>query len=713
MNKYVGRINKILKKTIGIVIIFIAVLLVCHKENVYAGTPNEVVKLTKDNQVVDQFCGVKSVYILSSSDTGMYSCAGYVKKFYAALYGVNVYSINTYNGPPMVSSDTDKVALIQVSKPQPGDIMQNKERGHVAIVKSVSGNTVTLIEQNWKWSNGYEKSCRINRTITVSSSYFYRLVINGKEVQAASSKVNVPPTDHEVWQMMSAGGVNLRKGRLSSSQLLKVIPYGKIVKVVAKKKDASGSVWAKTTYEGKTGWFMTVFASYAWGKIKATVKDTTPPVISNIKITDLSVNGYTVSCTVTDNIGVSRVQFPTWTTNDGQDDITPNWETATACSGSVSGSTYTFKVRRIEHGNEFGVYNTHIYAYDAKGNRAGAIAELVELGIPELDKDFYSYIKNEKSGKFVTFDKSEKYACVEKYTGYEGQLWKFSKKKNGYYTISNVKTGKRLGISKASDGKTLCVKLMTPKNSNSQMWRVYGVDGKYVITSAVSTYVMSLKNDKTFSGNKLIMSSQSKSSTCDIRLETVEKLDAITFSSVKQMAYNKVELKWNTTDDCSGYMIYKMNSETGKFQRIKKINDSKVDSFIVGVTCGEKSQFVMKTFRADKGGYKYSVYSNIVDITTKLDKPEKAEVAAAENGNVVSWSKVAGAQGFEIYRSVNGGAYKKIGTTSKLRKLVDKQYSTTENLKYKVRAFRELGGKKIRSEYKVVAFAKESLGIGD
>ena len=49
--------------------------------------------------------------------------------------------------------------------------------------------------------------------------------------------------------------------------------------------------------------------------------DGIPPVISNIRISDLSNTGYTITCDVSDNMGVARVAFPTWTNEDWQDDI--------------------------------------------------------------------------------------------------------------------------------------------------------------------------------------------------------------------------------------------------------------------------------------------------------------------------------------------------------------------------------------------------------
>ncbi|WP_410954983.1 GBS Bsp-like repeat-containing protein, partial [Pseudomonas aeruginosa] len=68
--------------------------------------------------------------------------------------------------------------------------------------------------------------------------------------------------------------------------------------------------------------------------------------------------GYTVTCTVTDNVGVTRVAFPSWTHFNGQDDLF--WR-----DGTKSGNTYSFRVNKSEHNGESEWYSTHIYAYDA------------------------------------------------------------------------------------------------------------------------------------------------------------------------------------------------------------------------------------------------------------------------------------------------------------------------------------------------------------
>ena len=113
------------------------------------------------------------------------------------------------------------------------------------------------------------------------------------------------------------------------------------------------------------------------------IQDTVSPVISNVRIFGVSSDGYWVQCDVTDNIGVSKVLFPTWTTANGQDDLAENWETNYA--GQQSGNTWSFYVSNIAHNYESGVYTTHIYAYDAAGNQTSVDAGLVEVPLKQVD----------------------------------------------------------------------------------------------------------------------------------------------------------------------------------------------------------------------------------------------------------------------------------------------------------------------------------------
>ena len=91
--------------------------------------------------------------------------------------------------------------------------------------------------------------------------------------------------------------------------------------------------------------------------------DTEKPVIKNATVSNITDKGFDVSCIATDNVGVDRVYFPTWTKNNGQDDII--WH-----EGKYIGGRWSCHIDTLQHKVETGTYITHVYAYDKAGNQA-------------------------------------------------------------------------------------------------------------------------------------------------------------------------------------------------------------------------------------------------------------------------------------------------------------------------------------------------------
>ncbi len=125
--------------------------------------------------------------------------------------------------------------------------------------------------------------------------------------------------------------------------------------------------------------------TYTVGTISLTVSDPISPTISNVTISNVTTSGYRVSCTVTDNAGIDRVEFPTWSAGSGQDDLI--WH-----RGTVSGNTAYYDVKISEHGNAQDVYATHIYAYDISGNSASTASAGANLSSDSTAPTIKSYV---------------------------------------------------------------------------------------------------------------------------------------------------------------------------------------------------------------------------------------------------------------------------------------------------------------------------------
>ena len=137
----------------------------------------EIVKITKTGFVADSYNGVDAVYRKGGSDgcNMTYSCAAYVKKYYSAVHKVTVNNLNRGCTP---KSSTGKFKVVKT--PKEGDVVYcptSSGSTHWAIVKHVDTEEkeVVLIEQNYKWQQGGQTVCAVNRSISWSDGKFFRL----------------------------------------------------------------------------------------------------------------------------------------------------------------------------------------------------------------------------------------------------------------------------------------------------------------------------------------------------------------------------------------------------------------------------------------------------------------------------------------------------------------------------------------------------------
>ncbi|MDK2808941.1 MAG: hypothetical protein PWP24_1678 [Clostridiales bacterium] len=133
----------------------------------------KTITVTKENFVSDTFQGVDALYRPGKTDgtSATYSCAAYVKKFYKEVHDVSVYNLFGGSTPRTYEGST----FSTVKTPKAGDIAASSS--HWAIVKSVDEDNkcVVLIEQNWKWQQGGQTVCMVNRSVSYDDVKFYRL----------------------------------------------------------------------------------------------------------------------------------------------------------------------------------------------------------------------------------------------------------------------------------------------------------------------------------------------------------------------------------------------------------------------------------------------------------------------------------------------------------------------------------------------------------
>ncbi len=243
----------------------------------------------------------------------------------------------------------------------------------------------------------------------------------------------------------------------------------------------TAKVWVDiSSHNNERGLYTThIYAYDKWGNeatggVCVTVPnpDNVKPVISNVCITSVNENGYEVTCTIADNIGVTKVEFPSWTTYNNQDDII-------YYPGTISGNTAKCWIGIENHNNEYGEYTTHIYAYDSDGNfsSSGIIVNIPKymFAIGELAavKDYNISVTDKLHAAGWVFNKNS--SVVDTYYQIDNHNWVLLTKRERQDVVAvypeckqlNCGFAENINIKNLSEGKHK-IRIIVASNGNTR-----------------------------------------------------------------------------------------------------------------------------------------------------------------------------------------------------------------------------------------------------
>ena len=226
-----------------------------------------------------------------------------------------------------------------------------------------------------------------------------------------------------------------------------------------------------------------------------TNSDNISPVISDFKITNLSSSGYTVTCTVTDNVGVTRVRFPTWPDANGE------WNPVLhegVLSGSATNRTATFNVSVMDHYQLTDTkYATQVYAYDAAGNNAFRDTAWVYVPSvrPKVSEGTYHIVSalDEDYGLDIAKGSTDPGTPIQVYKNATDDAQTFDIKYlgNGEYSITSTKSGLNMDVYSAGTTNGTSIIMYNGNNTDAQKWfiRDAGKGYVYLISKCNGLYV--------------------------------------------------------------------------------------------------------------------------------------------------------------------------------------------------------------------------------
>ena len=182
------------------------------------------------------------------------------------------------------------------------------------------------------------------------------------------------------------------------------------------------------------------------------------------------------------------------------------------------------------------------------------------------------------------------------------------------------------------------------------------------------------------------------------------KIVSATITGLKASAQKttSVKLSWSKKSKITGYQVYTNNSRT-------RLTQQKGTSYTIkNLKAGKTYKYKVRTYTVVGKKTYYGSFATITFATA----PKEAAASAKASGKKavkVSWKKVSGASGYEIYYATSkNGTFKKAATVIRGNVL---SYTNTKLTKgktyyYKVRAYRMADGKKAYGSFSAVVSAK-------
>ena len=304
------------------------------------------------------------------------------------------------------------------------------------------------------------------------------------------------------------------------------------------------------------------------------------------------------------------------------------------------------------------------------------------------------------------------YSSTSKVDGYSGNL-----DTNFWYKDTSIKT---TGLKATAESATGPVTLSWGKAADDVTgYRVYRYDedqDKYVYLKSTTsrkytdedvtsgkTYLYKVRCYWTIGGTNYYGNYSSVISVTTPPAKVTE-VDTETRSSTY------LTLNWKKVSGASGYRIYKYNTSSKSYEKVTTISKGSTVSYkITGLTAATEYQFKVRAYKKTDTGTLWGSSSSAYKDCTKPAQTKNLKAATKSSAVTLTWSKVARADGYRIYRyNSKTKKYEKIATVkgNKTFSYKNAKLKKGSTMKYKVRAYKTYNGTNYYGAYSEVVSIK-------
>lgn len=246
--------------------------------------------------------------------------------------------------------------------------------------------------------------------------------------------------------------------------------------------------------------------------------------------------------------------------------------------------------------------------------------------------------------------------------------------------------------------------------SGYEIWRAVSSTGTYskIKTTSSSSYInTSLNTGATYyykvraykMGTTTVYSSFSP-------VVSAKPIPAIP-SSIKaaSSSYSSIKTSWAAVSGANGYQVYRATSSKGTYSLVGTTASTSFNNS--GLSTNRIYYYKVRAYRLAGSTKIYSNFTTVVSAKPIPSVPSHFKVSRSSSTSLkLSWSKVSGASGYEIYRATSkSGTYSLLKRTTSLN-YTNSRLKTGRTYYYKLRAYKTVGTAKVYSGWTKVYGAK-------
>ena len=194
--------------------------------------------------------------------------------------------------------------------------------------------------------------------------------------------------------------------------------------------------------------------------------------------------------------------------------------------------------------------------------------------------------------------------------------------------------------------------------------------------------------------------------SCDLITHIYRLPPRVTTKITASQTITTITLKWNKVTGADGYRIYKYNSKTKKYEKLKDVKGTSLK--ISKLKADTAYKYKVRAYTKDDGTI-WGSYSDVFATATKTKTPAISSIYSNTKGKaVVKWSNVSGESGYQVYYATSkNGTYKKLDSyKANVVKGSKSKLTSKKTYYFKVRAYTKTDSGTVYSAWSTVKSVK-------